>query len=88
MPLYAYKKNNQWLGVDPLLGHSYLAAQFYHVEEPWLATCQHLRSHERIIIVVWGANQEVTRTWEYTGRWRYLGCWQELSGLAVRRYFW
>ncbi|RVW18402.1 hypothetical protein CK203_116745 [Vitis vinifera] len=46
---------------DPLLGHSYLAAQFYHVEEPWSATCQHLRSHERIIIVVWEANQKGTR---------------------------
>ena len=83
-------KGNFYITVDPLLGHSYLAAQFYHVEEPWSATCQHLRSHERIIIVVWEANQKGTRCmgiWkplmEEAGRGvgeRFLGFWQAFRG--------
>ena len=70
--------------VDPLLGHSYLAAQFYHVEEPWSATCQHLRSHERIIIVVWEANQKGTRC---MGIWKPLmeeRLWQLEEGVLFR----
>ena len=79
-----------YITVDPLLGHSYLAAQFYHVEEPWSATCQHLRSHERIIIVVWEANQKGTRC---MGIWKPLmeeRLWQLEQGVLFRvrqRYF-